>query len=424
MRPAALALCAALAAGCGDDGFAYQGTPGTPVPASFSAIVPSVLASVGDAGPRVFLVDTGSPITVVDSAAYPAMASGLSHVPVQAFALTFPDLAVARWPLFGDADTGLGGILGGDLLRHFALSLDYRGGRAWLSDPFTADLPIPDLPVGGRVDLPISVRGGGLAALPGDCAPAATCGTVALPATRITLRASFEGQTQPVWVVVDTGASAVLLSPDLLGSLGDDPPRPQLTGVQVSTVEGLRDATISRVWRLRLGGAPGDADTVEVDDLPVMTVPSWDLFSGLSAEVGEDVVALIGGTALRRYLTTVDYDADLLRLAPYTDPSFIPADEWIGVGFSLAASGAEWDVAEVYGGTDAEAEGIVVGDRVVRLGKVAITGAPASRVQALLATYPLGAEVPVGIDDGAGLTTHQVLVEDLLPSYPPPGASP
>ena len=41
-------------------------------------------------------------------------------------------------------------------------------------------------------------------------------------------------------------------------------------------------------------------------------------------------------------------------------------------------------------------------------------------VDAILSSYSLGQEVPVGVRRAASIEPHLVTVEDLLPSYPPP----
>jgi hypothetical protein len=225
-----------------------------------------------------------------------------------------------------------------------------------------------------------------------------------------------EGATEPVWALVDSGASAVVLDEAFYDSLGDGG-RPELTGVSVGTVMGNVDSKMSRVWRVELGEG---AATASFDDIPIVVMPDATLFDGIGQEVDRDIVALIGGSMLRRWMTTFDYQAGLLRLAPYRQLDHIPAGEYVGVGFRLATFGDEYVIADVYGGTDADAEGLVEFDVVETVAGTPITGADEATVGGLFADYSLGEEVPIGIRVAGGTEEHLVLVEDLLPSYPAP----
>src|SRR5689334_21607344 len=97
---------------------------GTPVPAAFPDLVPEISARIDDSGERRLLVDSGSPITFLDGPAFPGLADGKHQVELAAFGLTFPDFTLASWNAFGGEDS-ITGIVGGDLLRHFAFTLDY-----------------------------------------------------------------------------------------------------------------------------------------------------------------------------------------------------------------------------------------------------------------------------------------------------------
>jgi hypothetical protein len=366
-------------------------------------------------------VDTGAPLTILDAPSHPGIDAGLHRVDLEAFALRFPALRVAAWSLFGGEAGSTGGIVGGDLLRHFALSLDVRGGRAWLWDPYEpARLPA-DLGVDAEIALAVDVGGGGTFGLPGDCGRD-VCGTVDVPATRVLVRATLEGDDRPVWALVDSGASAVVLSEELLARLDAAAPgRPRLEGLTVRTADGPAEALLTRVWRLRLEGAsPGDP-AAPVDDVPALVVPGADWFDAIALEVGRSVELLVGGTYLRRWHATFDYPAGALRLAPYRELDHIPPDEYVGVGFSLRRDPeGDWLVRDVYRHTDAEALGLVAGDLVEEIDGTPIAGASSHVVTALLDAYPLGTRVPIGVQRAGEVEPLAVLVEDLLPSFPPP----
>lgn len=399
----------------------YEGSPGTPVPARFDGLVPTVEVRLDGAAPRPFLVDTGAPLTIVDATAYPGLADGAHRQDLEAFGLRFTAYPTVSWDLFGDAADAPAGLVGGDLLRHFALSLDYQGQAAWLSDAFDPAAP-PPVPVAAEpaASVPFALLGGGAMRIPGDC-PGGTCGVVAAPPTRIALEARVEGRPEPIGVVVDTGASAVVLSPELYAELAQATPgRPVLEGITVSVVDGEIDALMTRVWRLALAGPGEHGPSAALDDVPVLVLPGSTLFDAIRAEVGHDVHALVGGSWLRWFWTTIDYPAERLHLARYANPTHVPRDEFVGVGFVMDPVGDEWIVADVYDGTDAAAEGLVRGDVIEQIGAMPIGGQPPEIVADLMDDYALGQEVPVGVRRAAGVETRMVLVEDLLPSFPPP----
>jgi hypothetical protein len=424
-----LLLVLTFLAACGEveDGFEYQGMAGQRVDAVFEAFVPLIeLRQAGDTTPHRFLVDTGAPFTLFDRDSFPALGQdGLHTLDVEAFGLSFPSYPVISYDLFPvnpDDPSAPSGIVGGDLLRHFALSLDYHGAQVWLSDPFDPDAN-QDLPVGSRASLPMIVRGGGYSGVPGDCAPKPSCGVVEVPATRILMQAVLEAETAPVWVLVDSGASSVVLDDDYFATLdAASEGRPRLLGQRVLTVEGYVTAFQSRLWRMTLRGASGDASSQEaatLENVPVMVIPGSTLLHSLSVEVHRPVQALVGGTLLRHFLTTIDYPAETLHLSPYQDKSHIPPNEFVGVGFTLESVGLDWQVLDVFAGTDAATQGLAPGQVVTKIGDVSIVGKPVSAVEAEFAKYKLGEKMPVSVRVSGELQLREVLVENLLPDYLP-----
>ncbi|MBI4512049.1 MAG: aspartyl protease family protein [Deltaproteobacteria bacterium] len=404
--------------GCGpdDDGFHYEGTPGTATQASYSGSVPQVMLRINEVHEGAFIVDTGSPVTLLDKSTFAGFSDGIHEVTVQGFGLVFPSTKVLALDIFAaDGGAGAYGLLGGDILRHFALSLDYKQGKAWLSDPLDpAAVYSPaeaELPAG----VPVEIRGGGLSRA---CLPPKDCGVIRLAPTRVLLTATFEG-LQPVTVLVDTGASAVVLSSSFFETLSARTPgRPTLAGITVEGVAGPLNALWSRTYRIRLGS---EGDAVSLDDVPVLVLPGSGLLGNLSDEVGRQVHALIGGTVLRHFITTVDYLEGALRLGRYKNPSHVPAQEFVGVGFEMHPRGTDWVIVSVYPGTDAAAEGLATGDLVLDVGSTSITGQPPDVVKGLMDDYGLGQDVPLGISRGGSpVEKKMVRVEDLLPSFPPP----
>jgi hypothetical protein len=407
VRRVVVALVGIAACG-GDDGLEYRGAP-VPVRASFRDLLPEVLARVDGREPEAFLCDSGSPLTLLDRTTFPDLADGVHRVTLEAFGLTFPRYRVAAWDAFGGIESA-GGIVGGDLLGHFAFSMDYQGGRVWLGDPFDPAARPSDVRAAPETRVPMEVAGGGFFALPGG-------DRLDVPATRVVLPARFEGQTTPVWVVVDSGASGVVVDEALLEALGDAARRPRLDGAIFYTVNGATPGAHARVWRLTLGSG---AAAVSLDDVPVMLAPGFDVLESLSREIGRPARALVGGSYLRHFLATLDYPGRALRLARYDDPSHVPGDEWVGVGVTFQRDGDEWLAREVYTGRDAHAKGLRPGDAIEAIGGFAVRGQPGEALDARLADYLLGDEVEIEYRREGAPATVRVLVEDLLPHYPPP----
>lgn len=396
-----LALALSTLCACGDaPSFHWEGEAGTPVVARFDRWVPSVEVEVVGVGGGWFLVDTGAPFTVLDTSELP-VAEGVHEVELGAFGLRLTDYEVAAFDAlpFAMGDEPLVGILGGDLLTELALGLDYAAGRAWLDDA-----PAGEAPVAVELEL----AGGGRYDVPG--------GSLDLPATRVVARARVEGVD--TWALIDTGASATVLSAGLVDRLGDGG-RPRLAGVTVGTAGGTVSAYLTRVWSLGLADPAAQRPSAHVLVLPAAA--DAELFGAIAAEVDRDVEVVVGGSYLRYFSVTVDGPGRALAVAPYLDLSHLDANEYRRPGFTLARAGGRWTVGDVYDGTDAEAAGIVPGDTVAELGGDDLSAVTTDDdLVTILNRYDVGERVPVGVVRGGEVVTIDVLVEDLLPAYEEP----
>jgi hypothetical protein len=414
-----LSVTAAACGGGGDD-FPVTGTSGTQVNAAFPGWVPEIKAGIG-AEDHLMLVDTGAPITICDKSAFTSFGTDGKHeVDWNAFGLGFPGYEVVSYDIFAQPPgTGIDdGLVGGSLLSHFAVRFDYQGGHAALY--FDQDPPAGDAAtVDPGIALPFDLLGGGLSYVPGDCPPEPYCGTTQIPATRIVLPAHFEGQTEPQWVMVDSGASAIATSESFIASLaGNGTARPRLDGVAITTANGVVQAAITRVWRAEVGEG---STTIALDDLPVLVLPSDDLLNAISNEVKRPIVALVGGTYLREFQTTIDYPNQQITLEKYRVRSHIPAAEYVGVGFTLeGTTSGTWVVGDVYTGSDAALKGLVSGETVEEIDHMSITGLSRASVNALFDGHSIGNTIAVGVLESGTLVTKDVAVEDLLPSYGAP----
>lgn len=404
------ALVAALVvAACGgDDALEYDGVAGRPISASFAGWVPSVGASADGVG-GTLLLDSGAPLTLLDNDHFTALDDGVHTVDLTAGELGFPGLPVLAFDVINytqSREPSLDGLIGGDILGAFAFSLDYAGGRIWLDD---AERELPDqadpAALDGAIETEADVAGGGVFGIPG--------GTREVGATRFLVQAEVEDLPEPFWVLVDTGASSVVLANEVVDLLTAEG-RPRLDGVTVGTAEGAQTAYFTRVGSMRLGDG-------ELDSVPVLVLPDDGLFESVSQEVDRQVLAVVGGTYLRWFLATLDYPGGRLILRPYQDTSHVDPDEFVGVGFEIDPSANQWRVSTVYPGTDAEAEGLEVGEVVYSLDGREISGLGSADVDAVVAGFGLGEELPVGIERDGAMTEVLVRVEDLLPAFVSPG---
>lgn len=376
---------------------------GTPI--DVSGWSPCAMVATYGMGPVPFLLDTGSPVTALDTSVYGGSPGPVS-VDLAMFGTTFSGWGGVLFDLYGPPPPGAmalsGGIVGGDFFSLRVLTIDYQGSWGWLFDTLSGD-PWVDVAVGASYVAPFEVLGGGTFTIPGD-------GDGTVPATRVTLDATIEGT--PVEVLLDTGASVSIIDEAFWSSLGD-PARPLLDGVNVLLAGGQAQASVSRVASICVGAAC-------VSSAPVMMIPGTGLFGGLAGETGRTISLLLGGTFLRYFLTTVNYPATELRLAPYTSTSHVSPNEWVGPGINVRLGViGDFIVTDVYGGSPAEAAGIVVGDYIAELDGVDVGAwATADAFRAMLTSYPVGTIVNLGVRMGPSIVAVPVMIADLLPAYP------
>ncbi len=349
-----------------------------------------------------FLVDTGAPITAIDSD-YFAGDPGPLDANLTLFGADWP-ASVVRYNLFGTPPPGailvVAGIVGSDFLTGKALTIDYRNSQGYLLAEADGP-PAVDVGTGASVPIPFQLLGGGGFQIPGD-------GTVTAGATRIIVDATVEGV--PIKAMLDTGAVYSIISEPLLASL-DAADRPKLEGVKVIQSGQLLETTLTRVATLEVG----DLATAGPD---VIVNPA--IFAALSGETGVAIDLLLGGTFLRHFLTTVDMPAALLRLAPFTETDHINPNEWIGPGFRVN-DGPKGDfiVWDVYSGTDADKAGVVPGARLAEINGESVKDYDVEEFRLLMTTFEVGTVLTFGFraTDGS-IVDLDILVEDLLPAWP------
>ncbi len=368
-----------------------------PHPISIRGWSPFAEVSAFDADPIACLLDTGAPVTALDTDWFGGPAG-----PAVASVALFGDVLeheVVRYDLFGSVPEGaiqtVGGIVGADMLLLRGFRVDYRAQLAWVDD---------GIPVGGAAALeaivaPVILAGGGTFGVPGDGS------SKPFGATRLLVDAVVEGIE--IVALVDTGATHTVLHPDVFEAL-PEVDRPTLGGVSVSLHQNKVEATLSRVATL----AVGDASVTGAD---VMILPV-DVFSAVQLETDAPVQALLGGTWLRWFRVGIASDA--LTLEPYETPDHVPANEWIGPGLTVGdGPNGDFYVTDVYAGTDAEAQGIAAGFLLAALFDEPVSAWSLADFRAHLHTFEPGTTLELGFraTDGSVIDVP-VLSEDLLPA--------
>lgn len=404
--PLLLAVAGSLSACGAEEGLIFEGTPGQPVPLELSDWIPLVQARVDSGASFAALVDTGSPLTAVSPTAHPSGEVGAATVRLDTFGLTFPDLDSVVMTLFPETSVCQQdlpeGLVGGDLVRHFRLGLDYRGKRGFLFHGPGEDPPVGQ-GVGPTHTVGMAVLGGGHLRLPEGTVGEA----VWRPATRIVAQAAVEGA--PHAAMVDTGASVTVVTKQLLASLGGSG-RPSICCVSVATLYGVVQARLSRLKELRLGSA-------SVKNVPVLVWEDTEFFDMVSTEVGQQVSLLIGGSFLRHFAVLADYPGETLRLGHYGDQSHVDADEYVGPGFTFCKAKTATEgmvVVDVYEGTSAEQQRVSKGQRLLAVDGHDLAGLSVEEVRDLMRVHPKGEAVKLTF---WGPIDKDVLIEELLPGY-------
>ncbi len=414
--------------GGGSSGYATMGMVGTPSSAIVGANLVFANAALNgsfEQSPGLafgMLIDSGSPVVLVDPSFF-SMAPPTTTAQVSAninlglvdkngnIVLTLDDIPALK---LSDAmmDTlGFGGILGGNVMRQFSIQLNYAdpmdGFRLGDSGAEPTGVETPGAAI------PFTLKGGGGGVQLSDTLTI----DVSLPATRIPLTVTIEGADHHF--ILDTGASEVSVRTSVYDQLTSDG-RAQLGGFQITTVMGGANASVTRAKTLALGGEA-------VTNVPVMTIPGDDLLDSIGAELDPSgatpLDGLLGGSFLRNFLVTIDYPKGQLHLQRYATETWV--DEFQRVGIALGntpQTAVHWyNAGVVYPGTDAQKQGIVVGDEIVSIDGTQLDGLDPNTADSLL-NGTVGTSKMIGLGRTAAPnlanTTIAVLVDDLIPDPP------
>jgi hypothetical protein len=179
-------------------------------------------------------------------------------------------------------------------------------------------------------------------------------------------------------MILDTGATSVTVSQAAFTALTADGRTQIMTG-GVETTSGTSTTSLARAAKIIVGG-------VEVDSVVVAHDTSFDTnLASVSMDAGQTIDGSLGGDFLHDFFVTIDYAASTVQFARYSDVGFA-VDDAEALGIALEAEGNDYDVSAV--STAAAAQGISVGDTVLAIDDVALSGLALSQ-----ATLPLYGKV-------------------------------
>jgi len=167
------------------------------------------------------------------------------------------------------------GDIGYNFLKHFRVTIDYRGSMIRLEDPKR----IENFASRAKTEVPIRFA------------------NPAKPLILVDVHANGRG---PFQFAIDTGTSTIAVTPELAKELGlaisEIPP--------ITSGGGRIAASAATLHSLQLGGARSDNVAVVVADL----------FSMLNAVVGAKLEGIVGYNFLRNYKVVIDYPGETLAL--------------------------------------------------------------------------------------------------------------
>jgi hypothetical protein len=338
--------------------------------------------TINGLGPYLFAFDTGAPASMIDTGVSQAIGAGPYTLAVGGKTMQvddFPDVEALR-----DAGYQLDGFLGVDLVRPYAITLDYGRERFWLDE-------------GGR-----------------DEAALLACGHVEgspalVPYTEsVYMFVPGTAETTTGWFLVDTGASLGATTESTFATLQAVSPRPALQGFYTPAFVGIFWAKLAALGSLEVAGK-------RVSHIMTRTLPDADLEAPAFPD-GKPLLGCLPSGYLRHHLVTMDYPGGLLRLDGYAGDSRRDTSIYAtGIGLEETTT-APPHVAQVLDGSDAQDQSVQVGDEVVAIGGTQLDGTDPYGWSWGLVSKPSGATISVtlrrsGVESTVQLTTRELLVD-------------
>ncbi len=377
----------------GESGPTFLGTPGQPQAARLDSNLFFMPTRIDGRDAPHLLVDTGAPTVVVDPTLAGVDRGYQEAASFEMLGLEYTDFGYVADTLIASdmGDYVAGGVIGCTAFCTFDTSFDYRAETVTLAGPGA-----PSDTIESHV-IDVSLEGGGLTRDP------VTDTTFEVPTSRVLVSAVVEGR--PLTLLVDSGASVTVLRAALVEELLADG-RPTLEAT-ASGMFGMDQSILFRLRSMSVGGA-------DVPDVIAARSDGFEgLLDGISEETGTTIDGALGGTALREFHVTVAYDAQQLLLDRYPNRDHV-RDEATRIGILIAQPTAtNVPVGQVIEGSDAEAQGVAVGDRIVAIDGVSVAGLNVGEVAYLLAgTKGATRTVQFGCDGCGGFTGTRTIDVD------------
>lgn len=379
--------------GCQDDapygGITFEGEFGQPVPFELHAGLIFIDVDIDGSGPRPFIVDSGAQYVLLESSfaqelGYTAVVNDLAELEIGSLQFSGVDaVPYDLVPIEQTLDVQLAGIIGASLLQHFTLVIDYQESVITLLDSEEETALVDSTRVDERVlEAPLELGYG-------------------LPLASASFESSDSGQ-----FVIDTGASTVAIFQSFYDTL-DTEDRPLLEGSEGLSAAGTFSVDMTRFCGVQVGEALAP-------DVPVSVIGDTTL--GDIRTTFPELVGLLGYTFLRDFMTILDYPEGRARFYRFDERTHFSEDEFVQAGFALRRSEqGEVEVSTVHPNTDAEAQGLEEGDRVLQVNDRPAEGMSIEELAGAL-IGDVGDRVALDVSRGSTSERFEILIEDLLPA--------
>ncbi len=220
------------------------------------------------------------------------------------------------------------------------------------------------------------------------------------PVTRVGV-----GLPVDVPMMLDTGLPVTYLTEDIFEQV--DAGADRIYGWDFTTSYGSDEAFVSRVPTFEFAG-----ETIEGQD--VVVIPTEHHLAVILAGAGVEVKGFLGNSVMDRYLMGMNGFDSEMELWP-VDAEWLDSGRWIRVGLEITWREGQHVVEFVLGPSDAEAQGIVAGDRLTAIDGVDCGPLSLLEVHQALRGNP-GEIRLLALEGDEGAYQLEVLVEDLLPA--------
>ena len=334
-----------------------------------------------------YLIDTGAQVTCFDSDL-----TGDDPIPFEAELIGLETTAVCNGIVKGcdlaEAEAYIGVdievLLGQSTMRRLYTYIDYKNAQAWLYH-----------------EAPETEPPGMAGVVPG----------VMAYERQNELPVAMVGLTDEVTLplLTDTGSGVSIITAQFFDELeaAYEGTLPRLDGYKWATNYGTDVAFITRAPRFVLGD-------VVVEGEWIVVIPDEHHLRSLLEESDIFIEGFLGFPHYRHFITEFQGPTGLFRFWPYEDKDHISVDEWHKVGLDVTTREGGPRVEMVFSPSDASTQGVEVGDVLLSIDGVNVSGSPADDVRRLL-KGEVGESRELILRRAGEELTLEVKVDDLLP---------